>query len=428
MLIFFLFIIEGIICFIIKDSIVDHEVVSLIIVLINSLIVIFYLSMRIKEKGYYILITIGYILRLIVLFLDIYGRGYFYIPHSGSDTEGFFAQGILISNDLSLFDKTNMGAYANLLGLFFYLFGDQRILAQYLNTLLGLGIIVIVYRILQQIEIENRTKKMVLCIIIFFPQAIIFSGILLRENLVSFGLIMMTYYLIKWYKKRGNGNIVFSILFFGIAVYFHSGVVVGFIPLAFMYTFYRHEHNSFKIDLRSILMLCLFIFVGVFLSVKYGDVIFNKFGNTDITSDDFYKGMSSDVDAGSRYLNGLTYNSFYDILLYSPLKMFYFLFSPIPLNWRGFMDIITFLLDSCVYLVISVNLYKYRKLLRTDKPLFIILIFLLLLIVFTFAFGTVAAGTAVRHRNKIMAVLLVTWAIVIDRKLKNKAETKIQTI
>ncbi|MEH7112582.1 hypothetical protein V7124_09420 [Neobacillus niacini] len=322
----------------------------------------------------------------------------------------------MIAEELSLFGTTNMGAYANFLGLFFYLFGDQRILAQFFNTLLGLGIIVVVYKIMNLLGIGNRTKKIIIILITFFPQAVFFSGILLRENLVSFGLIMMTYFLVKWYKEQGIKNIGLSIIFYGIAVYFHSGVVGAFIPLAFMYTFYKHEHNTFKIDMRSILLLCVFATVGIFSSVTYGEILFDKFGDADLTSKEFYQSMGADVEAGSKYLDGLTYDNFYDILLYSPLKMFYFLFSPIPLDWRGMMDVITFFLDSLVYLIISIYIFKYSKSLKEDKPLLIILLFILFIVTFAFAYGTIAAGTAVRHRNKFVAVLLIVWAILLDRK------------
>jgi hypothetical protein len=429
MLIFLLLIIEGLICFVLRDILPESEKLSLIIIIINSIFIMAYLSTKIKEKGYYKLIVLGYILRLFALLWDIYGRSIYYLPHSGSDTEGFYAQGMLIANNLELFGTLSMGAYANLLGLFFYLFGDQRILAQFLNTLVGLGILVAVFKILNLLEIEERIKKIILVLITFFPQAIIFSGILLRENLVSFGTIMMTYYLIKWYKKPSFQNVILSFVFLLVAVYFHSGVVGAFIPLAFMFAFYKHNTRSFKIDIKAPFLLGVFLVIGIYSSIMYGDVIFNKFGNADLTSEEFYQSMGADVEAGSQYLQGLTYNSFYDVLLYSPLKMFYFLYSPVPLDWRGMMDIITFFLDSLVYFIISIYVLRYSKSLTKDKPLVIILLLLLIIVLFTFAYGTIAAGTAVRHRNKFLAILLVIWAIVMDRNNKKKlVNQRLQTV
>ena len=40
---------------------------------------------------------------------------------------------------------------------------------------------------------------------------------------------------------------------------------------------------------------------------------------------------------------------------------FYFLFSPIPLDWRHLMDILTFIMDSSIYLYLLYTIIKYLK-------------------------------------------------------------------
>ncbi len=417
MLIILIFLIQAIFCYIIKDFI-DLETLSLILILMNSILFTFFLAEKIKEKEIYKIIFFGYILRLLILLIDIYGREYIVLPHSGDDTERFYLYGILISENLQLLNTTYLTGYADLLGVFFYLFGDQRMLAQYLNTLLGIGVIIVTYKILKLLSINQKIRIIVICIITFFPQTIIFSGILLRENLVAFGLVMMIYYSVLWYKQGGMKNIVLSILFLLIAAYFHSGVIVAFIPLVFMYTFYKHKLSKFGVDVKALFLLGVFLIIGLVVSLNIGEVLFSKFGDVDITNKEFYSSMNTTEEGGSNYLEGLRYDNLYEILLFSPLKMFYFLFSPIPLDWRGAMDLITFFIDSLVYFLASIYLIKNRKIFIKDKPLLIVFSFILLFIIFTFAYGTHAAGTAIRHRSKIVAVLLICWALLIDQKNK----------
>ena len=113
-------------------------------------------------------------------------------------------------------------------------------------------------------------------------------------------------------------------------------------------------------------------------------------------------------------LNGLTGIV---ALLVAPLKMFYFMFSPIPLDWRGFGDIASFMFDSSIYVfLVGATIYGLFK---SDMPLRN-KIFILLFIgitVLVYSYGTQTAGTAMRHRNKIIPLLLITFAITNSKGL-----------
>lgn len=417
LIMFIAIIIEALVSFLLKDILVDLELLSLIFIAINSIVILFVLANTVKEKKYFYLIYIGYAVRLAALFFDIYGRGVFVLPHSGSDTEGFYLQGHLIADDPSLFGELPMGAYADFLGLFIYIFGDQRILAQYINTLLGVGVIIFIYKTLSMLEVKNKNRQIIIILIVFFPQAIIFSGILLRENLVSFAMMSMIFYFIKWYKQGGKGNAFLSIISLGVAAYFHSGVVGAFLPLAFMLTFYKVKSKKLHIDTKALVLFVMFSISLITLYMLFGDVFFSKFGgnNMDLSSDSLSKTIEG-IDAGSKYLEWLSIDNYFEIILFAPLKMFYFLYSPIPLDWRGIIDIITFFMDSLVYFILSIYIIRNRKKNTGDYILLNALITIFLFVTFTFAYGTFTAGTAVRHRNKIFGLLLVIFAMIAKKK------------
>lgn len=91
--------------------------------------------------------------------------------------------------------------------------------------------------------------------------------------------------------------------------------------------------------------------------------------------------------------------------------MFYFLFSPLPTNWRGFGDIIAFIIDSSFYIFLCWNIAKNYRFSNKFGNIKLFLLIGLSISVFVFAFGTYTAGTALRHRAKLLPMLTVLYAV-----------------
>lgn len=391
-----------------------------------SLIIYYYLYKFFKSRPIFIVVLVGYLLRLFFMFWDLYGKAIFILPHSGSDTEGFYIQGMKIAEDLKLLFKMPMGSYADFLGVFFKIFGDQQILARYVNVLLGLGIIIVLYKILKHICIQDKIINFSIVLISFFPQAIIFSAILLRENLVTFTLIMMFYSFIKWIENGSSRNLLLSFVWLTISTFFHSGVIGAVIPLSFMYMFYSRTKKKFSFSAKSTLVFVIIISSGVVVYLTIGDILLSKFGLIKGgTLSEFLENLDlSYVAAGSKYLSWIKFDSIIDVFKYAPLKLVYFLFSPFPFDWRGSIDIATFILDSLVYIYLIIYILKNIKKVTNNRNLIYIILFMFFIIAVTFSFGTVAAGTAVRHRNKIFFLLIIAYGLVADNKLIRRKNSK----
>jgi hypothetical protein len=116
------------------------------------------------------------------------------------------------------------------------------------------------------------------------------------------------------------------------------------------------------------------------------------------------------IQVGSGYLNNYTINSFGDLILYVPLKIVYFLFSPMIWDIRGLQDLIAILFDSVFYLVLTINVIAafFGKCLNKRERLLIkALIFACVLVIGAYSMGTIAAGTAIRHRYKVLSFLII---------------------
>ena len=98
--------------------------------------------------------------------------------------------------------------------------------------------------------------------------------------------------------------------------------------------------------------------------------------------------------------------------------MFNFLFSPLPWQWRGFSDILAFLMSPTFYLYVCVLIFYRREYLNNIE---ILAIFILIAIGASvlFGWGVSNAGTALRHRDKFVFVFLTILALI-----KNEDEKK----
>jgi len=131
------------------------------------------------------------------------------------------------------------------------------------------------------------------------------------------------------------------------------------------------------------------------------------------------------VVAGSTYLLWMQKLGIGMRLLLSPVRMFYLLFSPLPFDWRGLSDAAVFCVDSLVYIVLVVMMFR-PPLLGKAVQLKRFLGYAVLLLTFVFAFGTTNSGTAVRHRAKFLPMLVLVAAFPASKtSLSDNQQTEI---
>src|SRR5690554_2768897 len=97
----------------------------------------------------------------------------------------------------------------------------------------------------------------------------------------------------------------------------------------------------------------------------------------------------------------------------------YILFYALYMNWRGGMDIFSFVFDSFLYFITIWFIWKNWSYFNLQKPLIIGLIVTLIGVAFIFGIGVSNAGTAIRHRQKIIPLILVLLAVILHEKRSN---------
>ncbi|RXG63416.1 hypothetical protein ES695_17395 [Candidatus Atribacteria bacterium 1244-E10-H5-B2] len=123
---------------------------------------------------------------------------------------------------------------------------------------------------------------------------------------------------------------------------------------------------------------------------------------------------------GAAYLVGFTPNSILEIIIQSPVRMVYFLLAPFPWMISSPGQILG-LIDALLYLVLVFYLMKGLKYLKKyNNPAFWAVILILLIIIGTFAWGVSNFGTAIRHRQKIVWLIIAVSSLGITRSRLSK--------
>lgn len=382
---------------------VASDFYSLLTILIVSVLVFFFIygKRNLRHKN---LLILGFLLRLFLLFADYYH--WFPILHSGSDTEGFHRIALRNVHSLVKYVITN---YTVFLTFVYEVTDCSRLIAQFINVLFGMGIIVLVQQCMKMLQITKTRELIVVCILVFLPNLNIFSAILLREAWVEFFVALSLYFFVKWFIYGNAFNMVLVVISLLTASYMHSGVVglfAGYIIAFIVYNPKKQKTTFSKVTVVSLIFLIVF---GVGLS-SYLGLFTQKFAQYD-NLDDIIDITNSQGGGGSDYLTWINTHSVAQSLLLAPLKMIYFLFSPLPTEWRGVKDIVGFCIDGAIYIGLCYSIIKHKARSRVCVDLKKYLLIALVVVTFIFAYGTKNAGTAIRHRAKIISVVLVVYAL-----------------
>ena len=248
-------------------------------------------------------------------------------------------------------------------------------------------------------------------IVVLSPISLIMKAGIQREAVI---IVLLSYSLknfIEYIYKKSTLSIILAFFFGGLAAVFHSGVIF----LVCGYLVYLIDGKGSNKIYQYFILIIIF---GVFLVFK--DKLLETVGGGDIDQIIQWNNMDFLKTAGSAYLTSVSTTSLGQILLFLPLFMFYFLYSPTPEMIRGVLDIATFSLNSTIYIYFTIyGFYLYRKIKKRlsyrEKRLVKALTISLVLTIMVFSIGTRNAGTAMRHRDKIIPALVVCFAIIKNK-------------
>lgn len=360
------------------------------------------------------------ILRYVILLWNVYGREIMLLPGVGTDTEGFYQSASSIAKDPLLLQGSVYGSwYSKYLGICFMMSGSSYLLGSFYNFLYGVFSIVILGNILSLIEgLSLKAFSYAMLLFSIEPIYMILCSSLRRESLMAFLVILSFEKMFQWSLHSKSKDAVLAIVFLLLASIIHSAVISIGLGYIIALLFYNPHTQRYEFKRNTVIVaVLLYVAIAIIFS-RYANIFLNR-----IQYDDeriLFRRLSRSV-GDAAYLKNVKITNIQTALLYMPIKLIYYLFSPMPWDWRGIADVIAFVLDSSVFIGLTVILvrnlhgnYHYRI-----KNSFFISMMCCALI---YAGGSQNAANAMRHRNTLLGVYIILVCFFLAGKNNTEAQ------
>ena len=384
-------------------------------------------------------LLIAFLIRVVLIFINNFVS---VLPEvRGSDAEMFESTGAMWAQNgfIWLFKNFVSGAfmYSWLIALIYSVFGRNPFIIQLFNSFLS--VLVGTYVFLMVRSLWDEEKAMVPAVIaLFFPSIVYFSVLPLREMVIIFPFVFGIYLFLMWMKSRSIFTFSLSIYMFLISYGFHT---------AFIYTLFialllvvidlaKHIRNGSGKDVLKDsygVILILIVFLLIF-KTGYGLEKAGWLVSTPSTPSTpsflekallYIKGFFSRVFLRlselqkiaprdrAAYLQNLQTHNFLDLLWQTPIRVVYFLFSPLLFQCRSALDLIGLFDALAIAFLVAGVFYSFKSVAKNNSSYLIFLFTIVGILVFAVAVSNY--GTALRHRARFVPLMLVLSVDFLER-------------
>lgn len=401
----------------------DEDIYSIFFAVVNFFIILFVLAREKLPIWLYKTISIVYSIKILLLIfmyfnvdivmnaLNIWDVYAFYQPQAIDYIQG----------------NTDVQTYSKIVANIYMIFGPFMRIPVFYNILVSLLADVFFFKILVELHVTIKSIKIFTLVFMLLPWRNVLSMFMLREAIPTFLVVVSIYFFIKWWKQGRNIDFVYAITNSTLSMAFHSGLIAVPVIIMLAYILYNPRKNQWALGFKTTYKLIATVLLGGSIFIAFGDTILYKFAMMFSGDETALSEWSVTVINGaqSHYLTSFSYTSFSDIILQTPLRIIYFLLSPMPWDWRGLSDALAFGMDSLVQLFgISLVFKKIGGLSDQYKRIIKVMLCMYILLALIFGAGTFDAGTAMRHRAKFTSILLLADAVCIASKEQTRSISK----
>ena len=387
------------------------EIISILIITVVSIVYIFDIVSTVNKKTEYFCMLGGYAFRVALMFWDRYCSHIFKLPNTGFDANAYHEKAQMCMTDYSIMENDT---YAQVLGFLYNRFGVARLIGQFFNILLAMTAIFLMIKIIEMMNLKGNAKVIAIQLAAFLPNFCIINSCLLRETVIVFIVTLSLYFFMLWWKKAKVINAFIAMGLSLLGSLFHMGALAPLFGYVICMALYDRKNDLFKFNKKTIAICVVFLFGFAILFSVAGDTIFHKvtkYGSAEAITEHVAEGTG-----GSGYdITFTTGNATVDMIVNTPLRIFYFIFSPVPWNWRGLNDIIAFVFSALFFgmcYILSWFVLKGKN--KNNKSEVILYLLLAIMTAMMFAWGVSNAGTALRHREKFTIQYLILFALCAD--------------
>jgi len=358
-----------------------------------------------RTNGLIAIVLAAFAIRISLVYYDVMIAD---LPGTGTDTLFFNYLAVEWQiNSLSQFFShfaTGSRLYAWLLSLLYSLIGEDRFVAQSLNVFLACLTIINFFKSASYLA-PVKWAKILTVIFAFWPTYLLFSSILLRESFLIYAISLGMVNYLAWLNNHSTINLLVSFLGFVLAAALHTGMLLTLVlfPVILLIKNQGRFLSAGSRFRRIVLMGTFSIVIFALLAAGVG---LQKLKSTD----DFSAGSLVDIQISTArdrtaYMSDVSASNYVDLLFQMPLRTVYFIVLPLPWQIQNKMDAVG-AFDAMLYtILIGFLIVRLKRIVKNAGSRAILIVSLATIL--TFAFATSNYGTAIRHRTKFIALLLV---------------------
>ncbi len=382
---------------------INRETFAVVYILINSLALIGWFVKKSKNKTIFMILTFGLLIRLAALWYD---QSVALLPFNTGDSYKFHELAVETAEALpDVLLEHFTGFYSQVLGVVYYFFGPYRFFGQYLNVVFVVLAATKLIDIAELLKIKDKNTILMISLWLFMPIPFLMGYALIREGSMYYLIILGVYHFLKWFEKYNPIYIVLTILPIYIASLYHEGALYILPAMLYAFLFYDKKREKINFNFINIMFLIVAVIGAIIIVTQNADSFLDK--------------TNAETGGGSTYLAALEINSPLQFIMYAPIKGFYLLYSPMPWLIRGGLDIPTFVFDTCLWGYATYTILRNFRKIDTKYKMLFLTVFVAGMV---YGMGTHNTGTAMRHRNKFMSLMLVSYIGVKDKYLDSKKE------
>lgn len=316
--------------------------------------------------------------------------------------EGFWAVMTMINTGTSL--------YIWFMAVMYSLFPPSRLMIQEINALFGALIIYNVWQITWLVWKDAQAALRAAWFAALFPSLILYSSTLLREVAVAYPLSLGVLFLVRWMQDRKANNMIKAAAALLVSMSFHSGGVGILFAGAFWvvgswlkavvtgsYVNFARKTAAMIVSIGAV----VFVFASGFAMDKFSHIDANDVKSLQYSQNVYSHGRTV-------YLEDLRADTGPELAVQSPIRMAYFLFAPFPWMISTPSDVVGFI-DAAFFFWLAYKAFRARrKVAGNASAVLVLAVFASMAMVF--ALGVQNYGTAMRHRDKMLPLLIAVAA------------------
>lgn len=146
-----------------------------------------------------------------------------------------------------------MATWLKVMGVFSNLSSFKLESMQFVTIIYSCIILIAAYKILKELDVEEKYRVIPMVLLGFFPLFIYLSGCINNDELVSMFCILSFLYLIKWEKQQSYKNAILVALCIGFGLMTKTSAVVMFVPAIYVYLKKLQEYVKQEKSIKNLI-------------------------------------------------------------------------------------------------------------------------------------------------------------------------------